>query len=415
MSNTVSEKVSNGVVNGFCAPGFERVAEAFLNNFNERGESGANVCLTHEGKTVVDLWGGVADPATDKPWDEDTLSIVFSSTKGIMSLCAHMLLDQGKLDLKQPVAEIWPEFAVNGKETATVEMMLNHTVGVPVFKDQVPQGLFYDWDAVTKALAEMEPWWQPGNSQGYHAVTFAWTVGELIRRVTGKSPGTIIQEFLSQPLGLDLWCGLPEEQEHRVAPMQPVALEPGQEPSAFVQYVFANPGSISTKFLMNDGGFSAGINSREAHAAEIPSANGITNGRGLAGAYRPFANGGTIDGKTFVSDVTLARMGEVSAATNRDETLIMRARFGLGFMMSMDNRASRDGMQDSAIMGRHAFGHVGAGGSLGFADPDAALSFGYNMNKMGASIMLNERGQDLVDAAYLSLGYKDNAPGFWRK
>ncbi len=415
MSNTVSEKVANGVVNGFCAPGFERVAEEFIKNFNERKECGANVCLTHEGETKVDLWGGVADPESGKAWEEDTLSIVFSSTKGLTALVAHMLIDQGKMSLDQPVAEIWPEFAKNGKEAATVRQMMNHTVGLPVIRDEVPQGLFFDWDATCQTLADMEPYWTPGSNQGYHAITFGWVVGELMRRVTGKSVGALIQENLSQPLGIDLWCGLPEAEEGRVAPMQMWQLGAGEAPGALALAAFGDPQSIPGKFLFNDGGFAANINTREAHAAQIPAANGITNGRGMAGAYKPFANGGKAGGKTFISEDQIAKMGEVSAATGRDETLLVRTRFGLGFMMSMDNRGAAEGLQDSVIMGRHAFGHVGAGGSIGFADPDAALSFGYNMNQMGLSILLNERGQSLIDATYQCLGYKDNAPGYWRK
>lgn len=415
MSNSVSEKVATGEVNGFCAPGFEPVVDAFLKNFEGGMELGANVCLTHEGETKVDLWGGVSDPETGKAWEEDTLSIVFSSTKGITALVAHMMIDEGKLNLDQPVAEIWPEFAANGKENATVRMMMNHTVGLPVFKSKVPEGLFWDWEATCNLLASEEPWWEPGSNQGYHAITFGWVVGELMRRVSGKSVGTLIQEYLSQPLGLDLWCGLPEGEEARVAPMQTFKLAEGEMPGALAMKAMSEPESISGGFFFNDGGFAANINTREAHAAEIPAANGITNGRGLAGAYMPFANGGVVGGKRFISEDQIARMGEVSAATGRDETLQVPTRFGLGFMLSMDNRGGPDGLQDSAILGRHAFGHVGAGGSIGFADPDAGMSFGYNMNQMGASILLNPRGQSLIDAAYGCLGYKDNALGFWRR
>ncbi len=395
-----------GKIAGFVEPGFEACVDQFVTNFNEDEELGASFCVRHEGETKVDLWGGIADPATGTPWDEDTVSIVFSSTKGIMALTAHMLIEQGKLDPDQPIAEIWPEFATNGKEQATVRMTLNHTVGLPVFRDPVPEGLFLNWDKACETLAAQAPYWEPGSNQGYHAVTFAWTVGELIRRVTGKTPGTIIKEFLAEPLGLDLHCGTPEEVEPRIAPMQTANfgdVDPNNL-TPFIAKALSDAESVPHKFLFNDGGFAAGVNTRAAHAAEIPSANGITNARGLAGAYTPFALGGSMNGKTFVSDRVLRGMTQVSAATGRDETLYLPTRFSMGFMKAMDNRNNRFGMTDSAIMGVRAFGHVGAGGSIGMADPRYGLAIGYTMNQMGAGLMLNNRGQSLVNAAYSAIG-----------
>lgn len=407
MADTIAIDLGEkGKIAGFVEPGFEACVDQFVANFNEDEELGASFCVRHEGETKVDLWGGIADPAAKTPWEEDTVSIVFSSTKGIMALTAHMLIEQGKLDPDQPVAEIWPEFAVNGKEQTTVRMMLNHTVGVPVFRDPVAEGLFYDWDKVCAQLAAQAPYWEPGSNQGYHAVTFAWTVGELIRRVTGKTPGTIIKELLAQPLGLDLHCGTPAEVEPRIAPMQTAKLDAvdPENLSPFIAKALSDAESVPHKFLFNDGGFAAGVNTREAHAAEIPSANGITNARGLAGAYTPFAMGGSFNGKTFVSDKVLRGMTQVSAATGRDETLYMPTRFSMGFMKSMDNRNNRFGMTDSAIMGVRAFGHVGAGGSIGMADPRHGLAVGYTMNQMGAGLMLNNRGQSLLNTAYDAIG-----------
>ncbi len=407
MADTIAIDLGEkGKVSGFVEPGFEACVDQFVANFNEGEELGASFCIRHEGETKIDLWGGIADKATGKPWEEDTVSIVFSSTKGIMALTAHMLIEEGKLDPDQPVAEIWPEFAVNGKEQATVRMMLNHTVGLPAFSEQVPEGLFYNWDATCAQLAAQAPFWEPGSNQGYHAVTFAWTVGELIRRVTGKTPGTVIKEYLAAPLGLDLHCGTPESVEPRIAPMITANvgdMDP-ENLSPFIAKALSDADSVPHKFLFNDGGFTAGINSRQAHAAEIPSANGITNARGLAGAYTPFAMGGTYQGKTFVSDKVLRGMTQVSAATGRDETLYMPTRFSMGFMKSMDNRNNRFGMTDSAIMGVRAFGHVGAGGSIGLADPRHGLAIGYTMNQMGAGLMLNARGQSLVNEAYAAIG-----------
>lgn len=407
MTNNVAIDLGEkGKVEGFVASGFEGCVDQFVKNFKEDEELGASVCVRHDGDIKLDLWGGIADPATGKAWDEDTVSIIFSCTKGIMALTAHMLISQGKLDPNQPVSEIWPEFAVNGKENTTVRMMLDHTVGVPVFRDQIAPNLFYDWDGVTAELAKMEPYWTPGSNQGYHAVTFAWTVGEIIRRVTGKTAGTVIKEFLADPLGLPLYCGTPEGVEQHVAPMQTAnfgAPDPDNL-TPFLQTVMSDPESIPFKFLFNDGGFAANVNTREAHEAEIPSANGISNAKGLSGAYMPFALGGTYNGKTFVDERTLRGMIDVSAATNRDETLYVGTRFSMGFMKCMDNRNNPYGAVDSAIIGQNAFGHVGAGGSIGFADPDHGMSFGYNMNQMGAGILLNNRGQSLVAEAYKAIG-----------
>jgi CubicO group peptidase (beta-lactamase class C family) len=405
-------------VDGLCKKGFERVAETFTRNFAEKGEVGASVCLTVGGETVVDLWGGVADSKTDRPWAKDTVSVVFSCTKGATALCAHMLASRGKLDLDAPVAELWPEFAQKGKEHATTRMMLDHSVGVPALRAMVKDSGPYEWEYMTERLAEEEPFWVPGTRNGYHGFTFGWTVGEMVRRASGKSLGTFFQDEIAKPLGLDFWIGLPEAIEPRVAPILAYAYKAEDAKTPFMRDLATNRQSIPFLFYMNSGAWRAGgANSRAGHAAEIGAANGITNARGLAGMYAPLAQGGgkLVDGKT------LTRMGEVSMATHDDATLRIPTRFALGFMKSMDNRKRSLGAKifgedcDSVILSSAAFGHVGAGGSLGFADPLAGLSFGYTMNKMGPGLLMNDRGQPLVDAAYLSLGYKNKDGGVWVK
>jgi CubicO group peptidase (beta-lactamase class C family) len=406
------------MTDGICKPGFERVAEAFRKNFAANGEVGASVCLTVGGETVVDLWGGIADQKTGTPWTKDTVSIVFSCTKGATALCAHILASRGKLDLDAPVAELWPEFAKNGKERATTRMMLDHSVGVPALRAKVKDSGPYEWDYMTGLLAEEAPFWEPGTRNGYQGFVFGWTVGEMVRRAAGMSLGTFFQNEIAKPLGLDFWIGLPEEIEPRVAPITPFVYKPEQAKTPFMIDLALKRDSPAALFFFNVGAWRAsGANSRAGHAAEIGAANGITNARGLAGMYAPLANGGgrLVDGKT------LARMGEVSTATHDDATLRIPTRFALGFMKSMDNRKRSVGAQlfgpdvDSVIMGSAAFGHVGAGGSLGFADPVAGLSFGYTMNRMGPGLLMNERGQALVDAAYLSLGYTNKDGGVWVK
>ena len=401
---------------GTCKPGFERVAEAFAKNFDSKGEVGASVCLTVKGETVVDLWGGVADQKTGTPWTTDTVSIVFSCTKGATALCAHILASRGKLDLDAPVTELWPEFGKHGKEHVTTRMMLDHSAGVPALRAKVKDSGPYEWDYMTGLLADEAPFWPPGTRNGYHGFTFGWTVGEMVRRASGVSLGTFFRTEVAEPLGLDFWIGLPEEIEPRVAPIIPYVYKANEAKTPFMIDLRTKRDSIASLFFFNVGAWrTGGANTRAGHAAEIGAANGVTNARGLAGMYAPLANGGG----PLVDPTTLARMAEVSMATHDDATLRIPTRFALGFMKSMDNRKRSLGAKlfgpdvDSVILGSAAFGHVGAGGSLGFADPAAGLSFGYTMNRMGPGLLMNERGQALVDAAYLSLGYRNKDGGVW--
>jgi CubicO group peptidase (beta-lactamase class C family) len=405
----------DGAIEGRCEPAFEMLAQEFVRNFSDRGEVGASLALTVEGRTVVDLWGGVADPATRRPWTGETVSIVFSCTKGATALCAHMLSSRGKLDIDAPVIEVWPEFGRHGKNRVTTRMMLDHSAAVPVLRDTVkPDGL-YDWGYLTGRLADEVPFWEPGTRNGYHAVTFGFTVGEIVRRVAGMSLGAFFQQEVVRPLGIDFWIGLPEAIEPRVAPMIFHRAPEAEQTTPFFKAALGERGSIPNLFLFNSGDLLAGgANTRAAHAAELGAANGITNARGLALMYAPLALGGTQGSVKLVDAGTLARMAEVSMATHLDATLMIPTRFAPGFMKSMDNRRNTGGT-DSAILGSAAFGHVGAGGSIGFADPDCGLSFGYTMNRMGPGILLNERGQALVDAAYRCLGYRSNEGGVWQR
>ena len=202
---------------GMVEPRFAAVQEEFERNFAERGEVGASVCVTVNGETVVDLWGGIADPETQAPWNKDTIVFVWSCTKGATALCAHILAARG-IELDAPVAQYWPEFAKGGKDGVTVRMVLNHQAGLPALREPIPENGLCDWDAVVEALAAMEPLWEPGTRHGYHALVFGHLVGEVLRRVTGDSLGTIFRTEVAEPLGLDFWIGLPEEQEPRVAP-----------------------------------------------------------------------------------------------------------------------------------------------------------------------------------------------------
>jgi CubicO group peptidase (beta-lactamase class C family) len=420
-STGLKEQIADGVrVEGTVAPGFEPVADQFIENFRSRGELGASLCVTVGGESRLDLWGGIADSKTGRAWERDTLSIVFSCTKGATALCAHLLASRGRLDIDAPVSEAWPEFAQKGKDRVTTRMMLDHSSAVPALRDAVKPDGPYDWQYMIERLAAEQPFWEPGTRNGYHGFTFGWTVGEMVRRVSGKSLGAFFQEEIARPLGLDFWIGLPEEIEPRVSPIVPYVYSAKEAQTPFMSALAKEPKSIPSLFYFNNGRWrTGGANTREGHAAEIGAANGITNARGLAGMYAPLANGGTLNGVKLVDDITLGRMAEVSMATHDDATLRIPTRFALGFMKSMDNRRRSVAARlwgeacDSVILGSPAFGHVGAGGSLGFADPACGLSFGYTMNRMGPGLLMNERGQALVDATYRALGYRSKDAGVW--
>lgn len=404
---TVSQAVPTGTISGTYNPKFRTVFDAFVENFSTREEVGASVSVIVDGDCVVDLWGGTANAKEETPWEEDTICTVFSSTKGATALAAHVLIDAGELNLEAKVSHYWPEFAENGKASATVRMMLDHSVGVPCMRDPVEDGGALDWDYMVQRLEQEEAFWKPGTRNGYHMINFGWTVGELVRRVSGQSLGKFFRDTIGEPFAADFWIGLPEALESRVAPVIPYRPKKGDPVGEFSQAIMADRNSLQALALLNQGGFSP--NSPKSHAAEIGGAGGIGNGRGMARMYAPFTERG------LVSDDSIARMSQVAVATNEDATLLIPTRFGLGFMKSMDNR-HRDAIdRDSVVLGSSAFGHVGAGGSIGFADPAENMSFGYTMNKMGPGILLNERGQSLVDATYQALGYESNASGVWRK
>ncbi len=385
-------------IDGTTTAKFERVKDEFARNFAERGEVGASVCVSVNGETVVDLWGGIADPATNSPWERDTISIVFSCTKAATALCAHILVDRGLLKLHAPVSEYWPEFAKNGKESTTVQMMLNHESAVPALREPVKPGGYLDWDYMVERLADEEAFWEPGTRNGYHMVSFGWTVGELVRRVSGKSLGQFFQDEVAGPLGADFWIGLPDDVKRPIAPIILATPDPAAELSPFTKKLLTDPQSIQALSFLNSGGWNQ--NDPEAHKAEIGGAGGLSNARGQVAMYEPLALGGSHKGVTLVSPEHLARMAQVSTATQVDATLLAPTRFASGFMKSMDNRAYPGGDQMSAIIGDAAFGHVGAGGSIGFADPEHGLAFSYTMNQMGMGLLLNDRGQSLVDATY---------------
>jgi CubicO group peptidase (beta-lactamase class C family) len=399
-------------IGGYCDDRFTRVAEEFERNFAERGEVGASVAVTHRGEYVVDLWAGTADPTTAREWAERTVGIVQSCTKTAYALCAHVLVHRGRLDLDEPVARYWPEFAAAGKADIPVWMVLSHLAAVPAIRKEQPRCAYLNPEAVVADLAAEAPFWEPGTRVAYHNTTFGYLVGEIVRRISGCSVGTFFREEVAGPLGLDFWIGLPADEHHRVAPSIDPPPDPNAEPDAIAR-AMGVPGSVHAHVLQNSAGyFEPGMPDRpEALATEIPN-GGVTNARGLAGMYAPLSLDGTHRGVRLVDRHDIARMAAVRAA-GIDAVLLRPVRVGLGFQRSVDNRRSRTTPTDSMVMSDEAFGHQGGGGRACFADPGGQFSFGYTMNLMGTGTGLNERGQSLIDATYRSFGYTADRYGTW--
>ncbi len=381
-------------IEGTCDAPFARVREAFAENFKSRGEVGASLAVVLDGRPVADLWGGWADKARTRPWTRDTIVNVFSTTKGLIAICAHRLAAAGRLDLDAPVARYWPEFAAAGKERIPVRFLLSHRAGLPAIRKPLSPRDLYDWPTITAALAAEEPWWEPGTRHGYHALTFGYLVGEVIRRISGKSPGSYFRYEIATALGIDAHIGLAARDDVRTADMIGA---PPPAPGEFNLFEEAakHPDSVTARTFMNPMILTMPVvNSREWRGAEIPAANGHTNARALARLYGALARGGEIDGVRVLPSTQIPPC-HTEESRGRDEVLLISTRFSAGFMMS----------QPGEEMGPNprAFGHPGAGGSLGFADPDARIGFGYTMNKMGGGILLDPRAKALIAAVYESL------------
>jgi CubicO group peptidase (beta-lactamase class C family) len=396
-------------LSGSCDPDWEEVRQSFVENFQTGAELGASLCVHLEGDIMVDLAAGWADLQRTVPWTADTLSVVFSCTKAAVALCAHLLIDRGEMELHAPVRRYWPEFATNGKDSVTVAMLLDHSAGVPGFREPLKQDAYLDWNYMVRRLEQEAPFWEPGTRQGYHAITFGWTVGELVRRVSGRRLGAFFRSEIGEPLRLDFWIGLPSDEEHRVAAMLPPIPDPTIPVPPIMRNAIEHPESLSALALANQGGatlFPPGPEERCSfdtpayHAAEIGGAGGISNARGLAGMYRALANRGS----GLISEKQIRAMSQVSMSSHSDAITLAPTRYAYGFMKRVDCRYLPGGDASSFLIGDRAFGHPGAGGSLGFADPDCGLSLGYSLNRMGATGPMDPRTQRLVDAVYRCVG-----------
>ncbi len=376
-------------VEGVCDARFARVREVFSESFRVRLALGAAVSVVVGGRTVADLWGGVADAARTRPWQRDTLVNVFSVTKAITSVCLLRLVERGLVDLDAPVARYWPEFAQADKGALRVRWLLDHRAGLPALREPVPNEAIFDWSAMTASLAAEAPWWEPGTRHGYHAITFGWLVGEVIRRVTGDTVGAMIRAEIAGPLGLDLHLGLDEAHDARVAELKSGPRAEGPDPTLF-ERIMAAPDSMTARAFTNPVALMmpATHASRAWRGAELPAVNAQTNARAVARFFSALTR------EELLSVDSIAR-ASAQQSSGMDLVLSVPTRFGLGFMLS----------QPHASFGPNegAFGHPGAGGSLGFADPSARVGFGYVANRMGSSILVDPRASALIDALYACL------------
>lgn len=381
-------------VEGHCDPRFTAVRDAFEANFRTRRELGAAVTVQVHGETVVDLWGGWADRARTRRWEHDTVVNAWSTTKGVTALCAHLLADRGLLDLDAPVASYWPEFAAAGKETLPVRHLLSHRAGLSGLREPLTLDEFYDWETTTARLAATEPWWEPGTRSGYHAMTYGFLVGEVIRRITGRLTGDFLHEEITGPLGIDFTIGLPEKEAGRAAELVHPRTSSASEQAA----IFAQLAPAAQAALANPLVGATQANSPEWRAAELPAANGHGTARAVAELYGVFAGRGRSGEHRILSEPAAERAREGQGAC-RD--LVLGAGFAhdtecaLGLWLSGPNASYGPNPR--------AFGHDGFGGSCGLADPEAGVSLGYVMNRMGPDIADDPRKMALVEAVYASL------------
>jgi CubicO group peptidase (beta-lactamase class C family) len=384
-------------VHGTVEPGFEPVRDAFVGNFEERGEIGAATAIYVGDRKVVDLWGGIADHLTGREWGQDTLSLVWSTTKGPAAMTILRLAERGVIDLDAPVARYWPEFAQNGKAEIPVSMILNHQAGLPYVDMKLSVEDLLEGGGVVDALARQAPVWTPGTRHGYHAITIGYLFGEIVRRVTGTSLGRYFAEEIAAPLGLDFFIGLPPVHESRVSRIIEVdANAPGVVDSLpegllrdigkdYVRAV-ADPSSPTVRAFQVGGFRDTNFNEARFHAAELPWGNGIGDARSLARLYAACI--GEVDGFRLLSEETIDR-ATISRGVERDVVLIYPTNWSDGFMLSTEL---------APWMGPTSFGFTGAGGHIGMADREAKVGFAYTMTKMFGNLTGDPRPAAVMEA-----------------
>ncbi|MFF4792790.1 serine hydrolase domain-containing protein [Streptomyces sp. NPDC001276] len=386
-------------VHGTVAEGFEPVGEAFAANFALRGERGAAVAVYRDGHRVVDLWAGTRDvdgTADSAPWERGTAQIVRSATKGVAAAVLLLLHQRGELDLDAPVGTYWPEFKAAGKERTRVRDLLAHRAGVPVLDRPLTPEQAADPVLGAEAVAAQAPVWEPGTDHGYHAQTYSWLTGELVRRVTGRTIGEWIAREVAGPVGADLWVGLPAGEAGRVGRVGQV--EPPRSasglrtrPKRSVAEAYADPESLTRRAF-------AAItplpdeNDPAYRAAVLPASNGIATADGLARFYAALV--GEVDGGTRLFTPQTMELARTERSAGPDRVLVAPTRFGLGHMLHSPA---------SPLLGPGSFGHPGRGGALAFADPDSAIAFAYVTNGFHPNVTADPRAQALVHALRTSL------------
>ncbi len=386
-------------IHGHNTPSFEPVRRAFERNFVEQEELGAAVSVTLAGETVVDLWGGYQEAARTTPWAADTIVNVWSIGKAVSAVCLLRLVETGSVDLDAPVARYWPEFATSGKQDITVRTLMSHQAGLPAIAKPLPPGYnLTNWAGMCEALAAQETWWQPGTRFGYHTNTYGFLIGEIVRRVDGRTIDRYLQEEIARPLGADFFFGFGPELDPRVAEWMPYERPPDEATDR--PWLERDPATLSGIDLARvlayrnpPGGM--GVNTREWRASVYPSTSGHANARAVARIFGALSNGGDLGGYHVLGQEVIEEAIAI-AADGEDAVLGRPNRFGLGLQLTIP------GVRPLGP-GRRSFGHYGNGGVLGFADPDAHIGFGYVCNRSGRS-WRDPRNIALIDAVYESLG-----------
>ncbi|WP_308367123.1 MULTISPECIES: serine hydrolase domain-containing protein [unclassified Microbulbifer] len=376
-------------IHGFCAPGFESLYDTFAENFRDCGDTGAAFAVRQHGELIVSLWAGSADREGREPYTEDTLANVFSSSKGVLALLALQQVAACELDLDRPVADYWPEFAAAGKEAVTPRQLLCHRAGLIAFREKVADDLIYDWAAACSQVAATEPWWTPGTRQGYSPFLFGWSLGGLLERATGLSLTELYRHGLAEPLDLDGGFGALGHRSTRIADVGPLKKPlPELRENAVGRAIKEERGGPVAMAFTNPVSLMMGTNSREWRGAVIPAANGHFSARDLAAIYGDLA----LDAPNCLP-AELVREAGREQSRGRDAILRAEVSFGAGFIL-------RGSSADLRFGGPRGFGHPGAGGSVGFADPERELGCGYVTTRLGQSLFMDRRSANLVEQLY---------------
>ena len=387
------------MIHGECAPQFEPLRTALAEIMRSGAEIGAALAVCVDKYPVVDLWAGYKDAARSRPWRADTIVNLYSVGKAVSAVCALRLVEAGLLDLDAPVARYWPEFAQAGKAEIPVRFLLTHQVGLPAVEPALPRNAALEWNVMIRALAAQAPWWPPGERHGYHVNTQGFLLGEVIRRITGKTLGAYLREEIAAPAKIDFSWGLGHTLELRCADMVPPP--PTADGDELRRLLALDPSTLSGPALMRFNAYrnppeisgTGVVNTRAWRAAEVPSTNGHGNARAVARLYSALAGDGKLEGVHILSPALIAE-ATAEQVYGEDAVLQRPTRFGLGFQLTQPERRLGPGPR--------AFGHFGAGGSLGFADPDARVAFAYAMNQ-GRGGWQHKHVRHLIDLVYAQL------------